>query len=155
MELMDLLQSRRAFREYDDQPLTSEELQPILLAAETSPVGLGKYRNHRLTVIQDPKVLKQIQNIYQAPTLIVVSSPDPGQLEFIDAGIIVHNMELAAENEGLAANYNMACLTSLPKTVIPAGMTPCFAITLGHTKEKLTPRDLDIKRIPINWIKKD
>lgn len=155
MELMDLLQSRRAFREYDDQPLTSEELQPILLAAETSPVGLGKYRNHRLTVIQDPKVLKQIQNIYQAPTLIVVSSPDPGQLEFIDAGIIVHNMELAAENEGLAANYNMACLTSLPKMVIPAGMTPCFAITLGHTKEKLTPRDLDIKRIPINWIKED
>lgn len=155
MELMDLLQSRRAFREYDDQPLTSEELQPILLAAETSPVGLGKYRNHRLTVIQDPKVLKQIQNIYQAPTLIVVSSPDPGQLEFIDAGIIVHNMELAAENEGLAANYNMACLASLPKTVIPTGMTPCFAITLGHTKEKLTPRDLDIKRIPINWIKKD
>jgi nitroreductase len=75
MELMDLLQSRRAFREYDDQPLTSEELQPILLAAETSPVGLGKYHNHRLTVIQDPKVLKQIQNIYQAPTLIVVSSP--------------------------------------------------------------------------------
>lgn len=155
MELMDLLQSRRAFREYDDQPLTSEELQPILLAAETSPVGLGKYRNHRLTVIQDPKVLKQIQNIYQAPTLIVVSSPDPGQLEFIDAGIIVHNMELAAENEGLAANYNMACLASLPKTVTPAGMTPCFAITLGHTKEKLTPRDLDIKRIPINWIKED
>lgn len=155
MELMDLLQSRRAFREYDDQPLTSEELQPILLAAETSPVGLGKYRNHRLTVIQDPKVLKQIQNIYQAPTLIVVSSPDPGQLEFIDAGIIVHNMELAAENEGLAANYNMACLASLPKAVIPAGMTPCFAITLGHTKEKLTPRYLDIKRIPINWIKKD
>ena len=155
MELMDLLQSRRAFREYDDQPLTSEELQPILLAAETSPVGLGKYRNHRLTVIQDPKVLKQIQNIYQAPTLIVVSSPDPGQLEFIDAGIIVHNMELAAENEGLAANYNMACLASLPKAVIPAGMTPCFAITLGHTKEKLTPRDLDIKRIPVNWIKED
>lgn len=155
MELMDLLQSRRAFREYDDQPLTSEELQPILLAAETSPVGLGKYRNHRLTVIQDPKVLKQIQNIYQAPTLIVVSSPDPGQLEFIDAGIIVHNMELAAENEGLAANYNMACLASLPKMVIPAGITPCFAITLGHTKEKLTPRDLDIKRIPINWIKED
>lgn len=155
MELMDLLQSRRAFREYDDQPLTSEELQPILLAAETSPVGLGKYRNHRLTVIQDPKVLKQIQNIYQAPTLIVVSSPDPGQLEFIDAGIIVHDMELAAENEGLAANYNMACLASLPKAVIPAGMTPCFAITLGHTKEKLTPRDLDIKRIPINWIKED
>ena len=155
MELMDLLQSRRAFREYDDQPLTSEELQPILLAAETSPVGLGKYRNHRLTVIQDPKVLKQIQNIYQAPTLIVVSSPDPGQLEFIDARIIVHNMELAAENEGLAANYNMACLASLPKAVIPAGMTPCFAITLGHTKEKLTPRDLDIKRIPINWIKED
>lgn len=155
MELMDLLQSRRAFRKYDDQPLTSEELQPILLAAETSPVGLGKYRNHRLTVIQDPKVLKQIQNIYQAPTLIVVSSPDPGQLEFIDAGIIVHNMELAAENEGLAANYNMACLASLPKAVIPAGMTPCFAITLGHTKEKLTPHDLDIKRIPINWIKKD
>ena len=155
MELMDLLQSRRAFREYDDQPLTSEELQPILLAAETSPVGLGTYRNHRLTVIQDPKVLKQIQNIYQAPTLIVVSSPDPGQLEFIDAGIIVHNMELAAENEGLAANYTLARLISLSKAVLTAGMTPSLAITLGHTKEKLTPRDLDIKRIPINWIKED
>ena len=41
MELMDLLQSRRAFREYDDQPLTSEELQPILLAGNQSS-RLGK-----------------------------------------------------------------------------------------------------------------
>ena len=104
-------------------------------------------------MIQDPKTLKQIKNIYQAPTLIVVSSPDPGQLEFVVAGIIVHDMELAAENEGLAANYNMACLTSLPQAVVPAGMTPCFAVTLGHTKEKLTTRDIDIKRIPVNWIK--
>lgn len=155
MELMDLLQSRHAFREYDDQPLTSEELQPILLAAETSPVGLGKYQNHALTVIQNPEVLKKIQNIYHAPTLIVVSSPNPSQLEFIDAGIIVHSMELAAENEGLAANYNMACLSSLPKGVIPEKMTPCFALTLGHTKAKLTPREIDIKRIPIKWIKED
>ena len=42
MQFMDLVQSRHAFRKYDDQPLTSEELQPILLAAEASPVGFGK-----------------------------------------------------------------------------------------------------------------
>ena len=42
MELMDLLQSRRAFREYDDQPLTSEELQwprkPVQLAWENTAI---------------------------------------------------------------------------------------------------------------------
>lgn len=155
MELMDLLQSRRAFRQYDHQPLTSDELQPVLLAAETSPVGLGKYENHRLTVIQDPTVLKKIKNIYDAPTLIVISVANPGQLEYIDAGAIVHSMELAAENEGLAANYNMACLSSVPREIIPAGFTPCMAITLGHTDEKLTTRDIDIKRIPINWVESE
>lgn len=152
MEALKLLNARKAVRQYNGQ-LTDDQLQAILTAANEGPVGMGQYDNYRLTVIQDPQVLKQMTNIYDAPTAIVVSAKNPGPMENISVGAIVHNMELAAEDQGVGANYNMAGVSSVPKDVLPAGFTGVFALTLGQTDESFTARDVAKDRIKTNVVK--
>jgi len=94
-----------------------------------------------------------MNGIYDAPTVIVVSSKNNGLMEGNSAGTIVHNMELEAENQGLGANYNMASLGSIPAGVIPDGFKPLFALTLGQTNETFAPREISLKKIQTNLVK--
>ena len=66
--------------------------------------------------------------------------------------MIAHNIELAAEDLGLGANYNMECLLNLPQGLVPKGATPLIAVTVGQTDEKFAPRDLPSDRIKTNLI---
>jgi len=152
METFEMIQSRKAVREYSGQ-ITDEQLNNILLAANAGSVGLAKFDEYRLTVIQKPEVLSQMNGIYDAPTVIVVSGQNNGLMEGNSAGTIVHNMELEAENQGLGANYNMASLGSIPAGVIPDGFKPLFALTLGQTNETFTPRETSLKKIQTNIVK--
>jgi Nitroreductase len=152
METFEMIKSRKAVRQYTGQ-ISDEQLNNILLAANAGSVGLGKFEDYRLTVIQKPEVLSKLTGIYDAPTVIVVSSTNNGLMEGNSAGTIVHNMELAAENQGLGANYNMACLGSIPENVIPDGFKPLFALTLGQTTETFTPRNISLSKIATNIVK--
>lgn len=152
METLKMINARKAVRKYSGQ-ITDEQLHQILLAGNAGPVGLGQYENYQITVIQDAKVLSKLNGIYDAPTVIVVSSNKSSGMEHISAGAIVHNMELAAEDQGLGANYNMASLNSIPQDILPAGFSPLFALTLGQTDDKFTARDVPIDRIKTNIVK--
>ncbi|CAJ1178820.1 nitroreductase family protein [Companilactobacillus paralimentarius] len=152
METEKMIRSRKAVRHYTGQ-ITDEQLNKILLAANASPVGMGEYNNYRLTVIQDSSVLSKMSGIYDAPTVIVVSAEDPDAMEDVSAGAIVHNMELAAENQGLGANYNMSSVGSIPNNVLPTGFKGVFALTLGQTDEEFVPREIPLDRIKINIVK--
>jgi len=152
METLKKINARKAVRKYSGQ-ITDEQLHQILLAGNAGPVGLGQYENYQITVIQDAKVLSKLNGIYDAPTVIVVSSNKSSGMEHISAGAIVHNMELAAEDQGLGANYNMASLNSILQDILPAGFSPLFALTLGQTDDKFTARDVPIDRIKTNIVK--
>ncbi|GAD16072.1 nitroreductase family protein [Lentilactobacillus otakiensis] len=152
METLKMIQSRKAIREYSGQ-VSDDQLHEILVAANASPVGMGRYDDYRLTVIQDPAVLSKMTGIYEAPTVIVVSIKDDSASDEVSAGAIVHNMELAAEDQGLGANYNMASLGSIPSEVIPDGFKPAFALTLGQTSDEFTPREIPLDRIKTNMVK--
>ncbi|MQS76219.1 nitroreductase family protein [Companilactobacillus halodurans] len=152
MEAYDLIKSRKAIRQYSGQ-ITDEQLNEILTAANAGPVGMGEYKNYRLTVIQKADVLNKMSGIYDAPTVIVVSAKNPEAMEDVSAGAIVHNMELAAENLGLGANYNMSSLGSIPSGVLPSGFKAVFALTLGQTNEKLVTRSIPLDRIETNIVK--
>ncbi|GHP13845.1 hypothetical protein YK48G_12700 [Lentilactobacillus fungorum] len=152
METQKMISSRKAVREYHGQ-ITDYQLHEILTAANAAPVAMGQYDNYQLTVIQDPKTLAKMSGIYDAPTVIVLSAKEPDAGKDISAGAIVHNMELAAEDQGLGANYNMAGLGSIPNGVIPNGFTPIFALTIGQTNEKFTPREVPLDRIHTNFVK--
>lgn len=152
METFEMIRSRKAIRQYTGQ-ISDEQLNNILLAANAGSVGMGEFENYRLTVIQKPEILSQMNGIYDAPTVIVVSAVNDSLIEGNSAGTIVHNMELEAEDQGLGANYNMASLGSIPKEVIPKGFKPVFALTLGQTDETFTPREISLNKIKTNIVK--
>lgn len=152
METFTMIKSRRAIRQYSGQ-ITNEQLHQILVAANAGSAGMGEFENYRLTVIQKPEILSQLNGIYDAPTVIVVSGKSADLMTGNSAGTMVHGMELAAEDQGLGAIYNMACLSSIPVGVIPDGFQPLFAITLGQTSEKFTPREVPLDRIKTNIVK--
>ncbi|KRN98841.1 nitroreductase family protein [Companilactobacillus kimchiensis] len=152
METFEMIQSRKAIREYSGQ-ITDEQLNNILIAANAGSAGMNEFENYRLTVIQKPEILSQLTGIYGAPTVIVVSSTDDNVMAGNSAGTIVHGMELEAENQGLGANYNMACLGSIPVGVVPDAFQPIFAITLGQTTEKFTHREIPLDKFKTNFVK--
>lgn len=152
METFKMIQSRKAVRHYSGQ-ITEEQLQKILTAANSAPVGMGEFDNYRLTVIQKAEILNKLSGIYDAPTVIVVSAKNPSAMEDISAGTIVHNMELTAEDQGLGSNYNMSSLGSIPNDVIPDGFKPIFALTLGQTTEQFVPREISLDKIKTNIVK--
>ncbi|MQS53440.1 nitroreductase family protein [Companilactobacillus mishanensis] len=152
MENLNMIKSRRAIRKYSGQ-INDEQLEKILMAANAAPVSLGSYDEYRLTVIQDPKVLSQISGIYDAPTFIVVSAQNPNSSQYVSAGAIVHNMELAAQDQGLGSNYNMGSMRSVPTEVLPNGFSAVFGLTVGQTTEKFTPREIPMDRIKTNIVK--
>jgi len=152
METREMIRSRKAVRHYSGQ-ITDEQLNQILVAANAGPVGMGEYENYRLTVIQKKEILEKMSGIYDAPTVIVVSAKHPDAMEDISAGAIAHNMELAAEDQGLGSNYNMASLGSIPDGVLPNGFKPIFALTLGQSTEKFVPREISLDKIKTNIVK--
>lgn len=152
METFQMIQARKAVRQYTGQ-ISDEQLHQILIAANAGSAGMGEFENYRLTVIQKPEILSQMSGIYDAPTVIVVSAKSADLMAGNSAGTMVHGMELAAENQGLGANYNMACLGSIPSGVIPDGFQPVFALTLGQTTETFTPREISLDKISTNFVK--
>lgn len=152
METAKLLRARRAIRTYTGQ-ITPEQLTTLLAAGNAAPVGMGNYGDYRLVAIQDPDLLHQLSGNYDAPTEIIVAVHQPGRMEVLSAGVIVHNMVLCAEDLGLGANYNMASLPSLPVGVLPPGFEAVFGLTVGQTTATFTPREIPADRIPTTIIK--
>ena len=113
MEAMSTITSRRSIRSYTGESISDSDLQTVLKAANAAPVGMGKYENAHLTVIQDPELLREIEAsaaealgrpgasiFYGAPTYIAVSAKPYGDalgnIDYANTGIIVHSMALAA-----------------------------------------------------------
>ncbi len=147
-----MIQARKAVRSYTGQ-ISAEQLQTIFDAANAGAVGMGQFENYRVIAIQKESVLAQLNGIYDAPTVFVVAATADTPMEAVSAGIIVHNMALAAEDLSLGANYNMASLGSIPADVLPAGFKPLIALTVGQTSETFTPRNLPADRIQKSTVK--
>ena len=162
MELNTAMNNRRSIRSYTGESISKDELDAVLQAAYTAPVGMGKYDGIHLTIITNNELLKEIDEngaaffgnpslhpLYGAPMLIVISSNDPGNVGSADVGIILQNMSLEAVELGIGhcdIYGATAALTEnkelLKKLNIPDGFTPLGSIILGKTKEEYTKRDI-------------
>lgn len=179
MNTLDALFSRKSVRSYTGEQITAEELEVILKSAYAAPIGMGKYEDMHLTVIQNPKLLDRIDAaaaamfgdrsrhpLYNAPTLIVVSSraPEAGNimmenLAFSNAAIVVHNMALAATEMGLGACYIWGATAAvlqnqdlIAELNLPEKFVPCCAVSLGKTDEVYSVREIPADRITKNVI---
>lgn len=120
MNTMDAIMSRRSCRQYRPEQITKEELEQVLKAAYAAPNADAAYEDTQLTVVQSPEALMDITEIYRkatgnteanplysAPTFIIISTPVPegDPVGYSNAGCIVENMALAAEECGLGSVY--------------------------------------------------
>ena len=177
MNTFETLFSRKSVRQFTGETISDNELQQILLAANAAPVGMKRYEDVHLTVIQNQETLNKIEEsaatlfnnpdmhpLYGAPVLILVShrfseSTSPN-VAYSDAAIIVHNMILAATELGIGAVYIWGAIAALIENKalvatlgLPDGFSPCCAVALGKTDEKYSLRDVPTDRITINYIK--
>lgn len=176
MNTLDTLFSRKSIKSYTGEQITKEELDIILKAANASPVGMGRYEDVHLTVIQNPELLSKIDAagaamfnkpdlhpLYNAPTLVLVSSKAPTEMmknvAYSNAAIIVHNMVLAAMELNVGACYIWGAVRALSMNSelvaelnLPEGFIPCCAVSLGRSNETYAMREIPTDRISKNEI---
>lgn len=177
METMQTIYSRKSVRTYTGEKISENDLRTIIKAANSAPVGMGKYENVHLTIIENPEILRAIEEstaktfgqpdmhpLYGASVFILVSSKPMlekiSNVDYSNAAIIVHNMALAAVELGLgncgiwsAAMGLNADQDLLKKINLPQGFLPCCGIIIGGTTEQYSVRDIPENRIAVNYLK--
>lgn len=176
METMDAIRNRKSVRSYTGEPVTKDELDQVLAAAQASPAAMGSYDKLHLTVITNPEILAEIDAagaamfnnpdiphpLYGAPQLVLVSAQiAPGRENAMHstAAMIVHNMSLAATELGVGSCDIWGCIAAantkpalIAKLKLPEGFTACCAMTLGKTNETFPARTFPADRIAISEI---
>lgn len=177
METIEVIYRRKSVRSYTGEKISQSDMKTILKAANAAPVGMGKYENVHLTVIEKPELLEAIEvhaagmfgrpdmhPLYGAPVYIVVSARPTqetiGNADYSNAAIIVHNMALTAVDLGIGSCYIWGATMALSKNPdlvrqlgLPEGFTPCCGIVLGVTTEQYPDREIPDNRIETDYIK--
>ncbi len=177
MDTLKAIRNRRSVRSYTGEKFAENDLQTILMAANAAPVGMGRYENVHLTVIENPELLGAIDRnaaqvfgrpdmkpLYGAPLFILVSARPTmdaiGNTDYSNTAIVVHNMALAAVELGVGSCYIWGATMALagnPELVaqlgLPDGFSPCCGIVLGATAEKYTDREIPEDRIATVFVK--
>ena len=160
---------RKSVRTYNGNPVSKEDLDLILKAADASPVGLKQYENLHLTVISNKELLNKIESeagkmfnkpdmhpLYGATNLIVISSkkyPDHmANVMYSNAAIMSHNISLAATSLNVGSCYIWGATAAICNSTeilkdlqLPEGFIPCCAVCLGMTDEEFVERQIENK----------
>lgn len=169
----DVLFSRRSVRSYTGEKPTEEELNALLLAAQSAPVGCREYDRYRITVTEDPGLLGEIESahaactgkpgarpFYGAPTVILFSAKLPGgaldNRYYSSAACMAEHVHLQARALGLGSCLIWGAVRSLntvPELVkklgLPEGFTPVCSVCVGKTEETFDRRDIPEDRIEV------
>ncbi len=165
METIQAIMSRKSTRAYKEEQISDKDLDTILQAGMTAPVGSGDYDSLHLTVVQNQSIFRKISDAvtelilkmtgkkmdknFGAPTMIFVSSKPAmvSGLEYANAACVIENMAIAATGLGIdnivwaGASAAVAQNPELLKELqIPEGYKPVICISLGYAKEEETPK---------------
>lgn len=172
MELSQAVFARCSCRSYTDDPVSDEQLNAILAAANAAPIGMGAYDTVHLTVIRNRDFFSELSRatcafmkregdpLYGAPVLILVSARPgmPPNIEYHNTGAIMENMLLTATDLGLGSVYLMgavAALNTAPELVaqlgLPEGFAPIAAAALGCPAQSPVLRQPQ-QRIQTNYL---
>lgn len=178
MEWKDLIQTRRSCREYLGGQITTAQLKEILQAGCAAPVARGQYENLQLTVVQDPAMLRQIDDAVRqaagdasvsctrgAPTVILISAREQeGQISpmmVASAACVMENMHLAAVDLGLGSvclgSIQMASssLEVMYKLELQDGFWPVLALAVGDAAQAAEKREIPMTKIFTNILESE
>ena len=165
METLKTMTCRKSVRSYKNT-LSDADLQKILLAAQASPIGMGKYDTMHMTVVRNAAEFfgdSSKTPLYGAPCLVVISTPieNPamGNVQYSNAAMMAEHMCLMATDLGIGSCNIWGAIRALnekpeliAKLGLPAGHVPCCAVTLGDTDDTFPEREIPADRIAVSYI---
>ena len=176
METLQAMRTRRSVRKYSAQEVSQDDINAIILAGCTAPVGMGAYDTLRMTVVTNAELLGDIAQataemfgqpgmdpFYGSKSVVFVSSTIDSRapaIEYANAACVIENMMLAAADLGLGSVYLWAAVVAMnrkPGVVerlgLPDGFTPVSAVALGYAADgPATEKELT-QRIPVNTVR--
>lgn len=173
MEFRETVRTRRTTRAYTNEPVSNEQLQDIIQAAQLAPVAGGDYSRECMVVIRDPALLSDIREqcslrkkdgtlvdpLYGAPVLILFCSTGPSddRIEYCDIACAIENMLLAATDSGLGSTYLWGFLRKLrdrsellERLGVPEGWFILSALAVGYAVDAPQPREPE-DNIKVIW----
>ncbi len=160
METLNAMQTRISTRDFSNRPVPRELVEKVVEGALYAPVGLKKYPELRLSVVENKALLQQIDAdcrrvpdvspLHGAPVLLIVSSSTPDEaLAHQNAACLVDHMLLRATDLGLANLYVKGICPFLDKNDalkealrIPAGFRPLASAAVGYPKTPVQKREV-------------
>lgn len=174
MEMLKAMFTRKSVRSYTGEPLKQEEIDLLLTAAFSAPVGSRQFDLMHLTVITDRELLGEIDHccaemfgnpnispLHNAPALIVVSASGEvnPQVASANTGAIVENMSLAATDAGIGSLFVWGAMAAvrnnaelLAKLELPEGYVIYGSLAAGATEEEFPEREIPKDKISVNYI---
>ncbi len=173
MNTLDAIKARHSSRGFTDRQIGDAELEAILFAGGQAAVGGGDFKSMKLYAVQDPELLKAIDEssarrrpgshpLYGAPTLVVLASKKSilPYIEYTNAGCVIENMMLAATDLGIDNIYLWMCMYGInenPDLIerlgFPEGYTCVGTMALGYEAKEFTKVKADEQRIEVTYIK--
>lgn len=152
METLEAIHSRRSVRAFTEEPVPEETLRQVLQAGVSAPSG-GNVQPWGVVVIRDDRRLRAMRalapGIIGQPAVLIVVGLDAErakslggdlglQLAWIDVGLTLQNMLLAARDLGLGAcpvgsfhRQGVAMFLGLPPHI-----QPVLLLALGYPRLK-------------------
>ncbi|MDF2872318.1 MAG: putative dehydrogenase/NAD(P)H nitroreductase [Anaerocolumna sp.] len=114
-EVLKNIKARRSVRKFSEEQIPQEKLEDILTAGLYAPSGRNS-QNWQLTVVQGEEKLELLRaavgkalgqpdykRFYDAPTLILVSTPKDYTLGAFDSSLVLENIFLEATDLGIGS----------------------------------------------------
>ena len=169
METLEAIAKRTSTRKFKETQISEDNLQEILKAGMSAPVGSGLYESLHITIVQNQNIFskinaavtelifkmtgKKMDKNFGAPTMIFVSSKPammPG-LEYANTACVLENMAIAATSLGIDNIIWGGAAAAVEQNVelqkileIPEGYKPILCISLGYASEDEIPKKHEI-----------
>ncbi len=173
MNTLDAIKARHSTRGFSDRQISDDDLKTILFAGGQAAVGGADFRSMKLYAVQDPELLKAIDEssaktrpgshpLYGAPTLVVLASKESilKNIEFTNAGCVIQNMMVAATDLGVDSIYlwmSMYGINNDPELVkrlgFPEGFTCVGTMALGYAAKETPKVKGDEQRIEVVYVR--
>ena len=167
MQTTEAMKLRKSTRDFTDRQISNEDVKKIVQAALYAPVGMKKFSELKITVIQNKALLARIDRecrrdpsvspLHNVPTLILVSSSTENEaLANQNVACLVDHMLLAATDLGLANLYIKGVCPFLSKNEallrelnIPEGFTPLASAAVGYAFIEPEKREKPLNEVTV------
>ena len=161
-EFFDTLNERSSIRGYEKKELTNEQIDLLIEAGLKAPTARNLQEVYISALKTSDPLAKEIQKelnpnasntfYYDAPVLFFLSAETGFKWSFLDSGIAVENMHLAAKDMGLGSvilgcidevmlGEKKACFAE--KLNIPEGYSFTIALAVGYPAVEKKQHDID------------